>query len=254
MIKFFKNIRKANLKEGKMANYLKYAIGEIVLVVIGILIALQINNWNEKQKERILEKKYLLRLVEEFNTDLDNITSNINAIKKRKERAEFIMKTIDNPQLAEDSANYFVKSIEYAGYTSFPVISDNTFEEIKSSGKLSLITNESIRGALQQYYSWTSKRNQYNFIREDIQLSYLKENQGVLNAEQQISMGSFADPRQFNKTEAKLTYERMIQKPDFLAILPIIIKSQIRTGETFIDIKQNAMDVKMMIQNELKNR
>ena len=50
MIKFFRNIRKTNLKEGKAINYFKYAIGEIVLVVISILIALQINSWNENRK------------------------------------------------------------------------------------------------------------------------------------------------------------------------------------------------------------
>jgi hypothetical protein len=63
MIKLFRNIRQKLIKEGKTTNpafakasagtYLKYAIGEIVLVVIGILIALQINNWNERRKDRI---------------------------------------------------------------------------------------------------------------------------------------------------------------------------------------------------------
>jgi len=51
MIKLFRNIRQKLVAEGKTTNYLKYAIGEIVLVVIGILIALQINNWNESQIE-----------------------------------------------------------------------------------------------------------------------------------------------------------------------------------------------------------
>ena len=55
MIKFFRHIRQQLLSEGKTANYFKYAIGEIVLVVIGILIALQINTWNEFRKERKIE-------------------------------------------------------------------------------------------------------------------------------------------------------------------------------------------------------
>ncbi|GLU45473.1 hypothetical protein Musp01_30970 [Muricauda sp. NBRC 101325] len=50
MIKFFRNIRKTLLNEGKTSKYLKYAVGEIILVVIGILIALHINNWNENRK------------------------------------------------------------------------------------------------------------------------------------------------------------------------------------------------------------
>jgi hypothetical protein len=52
MVKFFRNIRSRLLAEGKITNYIKYGIGEIVLVVIGILIALQINNWNENKKKQ----------------------------------------------------------------------------------------------------------------------------------------------------------------------------------------------------------
>ena len=55
MIKFFRHIRQNLLMENKTGKYFKYAIGEIVLVVIGILIALSINNWNESRKNKILE-------------------------------------------------------------------------------------------------------------------------------------------------------------------------------------------------------
>jgi lipopolysaccharide/colanic/teichoic acid biosynthesis glycosyltransferase len=67
MIKFFRKIRQNMLSEGKSLKYLKYAIGEIVLVVIGILIALQINNWNESRKNGTKEKEYL----EGIKTDLE---------------------------------------------------------------------------------------------------------------------------------------------------------------------------------------
>ena len=58
MIKFFRRIRQRLLSENKFSKYLLYAIGEIVLVVIGILIALQINNWNEDKKNNRLEEAY----------------------------------------------------------------------------------------------------------------------------------------------------------------------------------------------------
>src|SRR5210317_368566 len=66
MIKFFRNIRQNLIMENKTGKYLKYAIGEIVLVVIGILIALQINNWNEENKDIEQEKVYLKNLKEDL--------------------------------------------------------------------------------------------------------------------------------------------------------------------------------------------
>ena len=72
MIKFFRKIRQNLLSEGKTGKYLKYAIGEIVLVVIGILIALSINNWNNNQQDKRTEQATLKALLSEFH---DNRTS-----------------------------------------------------------------------------------------------------------------------------------------------------------------------------------
>lgn len=69
MIKFFRHIRQQLLAEGKTGRYLKYAIGEIVLVVIGILIALQINNWNEDRKMQIAQKRLLINLYDDLTAD-----------------------------------------------------------------------------------------------------------------------------------------------------------------------------------------
>ncbi len=85
MIKLFRNIRKKLLEQGKTTNYLKYAIGEIILVVIGILIALQLNNWKESNTERSLEKEYIVSLIEDIKKDSQNfdiaIKLNQNRIK-----------------------------------------------------------------------------------------------------------------------------------------------------------------------------
>jgi hypothetical protein len=69
MIKFFRRFRQKLLTENKFSKYLIYAIGEIILVVIGILIALQINNWNENRKAKRVEKITLTQLLEDFNTN-----------------------------------------------------------------------------------------------------------------------------------------------------------------------------------------
>jgi len=69
MIKFFRHRRRDIIETGKTGKHLKYAIGKIVLVVIGILIALSINNWNEKVKNKHKEKDHLVNLLQELKMD-----------------------------------------------------------------------------------------------------------------------------------------------------------------------------------------
>ena len=70
MLKFFRQIRQSLLSQGKSGKYLRYAVGEIILVVIGILIALQVNNWNEKRKSEAAQNQLLLKLVDDLKQDI----------------------------------------------------------------------------------------------------------------------------------------------------------------------------------------
>ncbi|PJB18813.1 MAG: hypothetical protein CO117_06955 [Flavobacteriaceae bacterium CG_4_9_14_3_um_filter_33_16] len=81
MIKIFRKIRQNLVMENKTSKYFKYAIGEIILVVIGILIALQINNWNEGRKENQKEKATLQRFLNDLKADSINFQTNLNYIK-----------------------------------------------------------------------------------------------------------------------------------------------------------------------------
>jgi hypothetical protein len=78
MIKFFRKIRQNLLSEGKLGKYIKYAIGEIILVVIGILIALQINNWNENRKQQ----SEIIDIYNQIALDLDNDISEFSSVIK----------------------------------------------------------------------------------------------------------------------------------------------------------------------------
>ncbi len=77
MIKFFRRIRQNLLSEGKTGKYFKYAIGEIILVVIGILIALSINNWNEGRKEIEQEQTILKQLKTDYEANLIQLENKI---------------------------------------------------------------------------------------------------------------------------------------------------------------------------------
>ena len=104
MIKFFRHIHKSLLVKNKTGKYFKYAIGEIILVVIGILIALQINNWNENRQQKQTLKNIYTIIVE----DLTNDISDINVILKSKEdRKPIFNKVLDGLMTKEDYENCF---------------------------------------------------------------------------------------------------------------------------------------------------
>lgn len=80
MIKIFRNLRKKLIAQNKVKNYFLYAIGEIILVVIGILIALQINNWNEERKSKIQEQIILKNLVQDLKADSLSFSKNLKIL------------------------------------------------------------------------------------------------------------------------------------------------------------------------------
>ena len=78
MFKFFRNIRQSLLMKDKISKYYKYAFGEIILVVIGILIALSINNWNEARKNRIEQLILINNIIEDLRLDSIHINKSLS--------------------------------------------------------------------------------------------------------------------------------------------------------------------------------
>jgi hypothetical protein len=147
MIKFFRKIRENLIMENKTGKYFKYAIGEIVLVVIGILIALSINNWNENRKNKIIEHTYLENIKADFILNLSSLDKFIldreNSIKASDSILEFFNgeRDLDINAFNRYSVNVMVW---------FPFEQhDNTYKELLNSGNLSIITNKNIKDRIQ---------------------------------------------------------------------------------------------------------
>lgn len=142
MIKFFRRIRQNLLTENKLSKYLLYAIGEIALVMVGILLALQVNNWNEERKTRKIEKRMLEELVEnlEFNTEI--LEKWITANRKNDRSSEIIIRALEDKLPYHDSLiNHFAKSI-YIG--KLALISEVGYESLKNVG-LEIIRNKQMK-------------------------------------------------------------------------------------------------------------
>lgn len=141
MIKFFRKIRQQLLIENRTGKYLLYAIGEIVLVVIGILIALQINNWNEFKKDRVVENKHLNELKENLNTNLVRLKDEIQKEHKSITEINLIVEHLDHRRAYHDSLDAHFRQ---AFLSHDIVLSSSAFEAIKSKG-FEIIHSDSLR-------------------------------------------------------------------------------------------------------------
>ncbi|MBO6793044.1 DUF6090 family protein [Polaribacter sp.] len=146
MIKFFRKIRQKTLTENKFSKYLLYAIGEIILVVIGILIALQINNLNEEKKSRTKEVSYLKNIKTDLvitNLEIDQYISN------RTERAISASNVVEhyNGRPVTDWNEFNKYTIDVYTWQRF-YQTDNTFQELMNSGNFAIISNDSIKNEL----------------------------------------------------------------------------------------------------------
>jgi hypothetical protein len=143
MIKFFRKIRYDLMDKNKTAKYFKYAIGEIILVVIGILIALQINNWNENRKDGIKEQQILSQLKEEYKANLLQLEQKIIHRKRIIKAANKVLQHIDEPlTVNSDSLNSQLNVM--IGNPTFKPIQNNLI----NSGDILLIKNKKLNQLL----------------------------------------------------------------------------------------------------------
>jgi len=154
MITFFRKIRKNSLSDGKTGKYLKYAVGEIVLVVIGILIALQINNWNEQRKFN----REIVDVLSEMRSNLISDSISIRQTRITKAEDIKIQSTVINAleigNIPYDSIEHHLGRVMIARRI---VLVDNGYQLMKKFG-LERIKDQELRNELINYYTNSTKR------------------------------------------------------------------------------------------------
>jgi hypothetical protein len=155
MIKFFRKIRQNLLIENKTGKYFKYAIGEIVLVVIGILIALQINNWNENRKDYAKSKNYLSEIISDLKKDTINFNDGIEVLNKLIADEEWVLSTFD----------YTFNDVDrlwdcFSGWYMDYEINDRTFQKIQNEGNSRLVGFDSLAEKINNYYTTVKARTE----------------------------------------------------------------------------------------------
>jgi len=184
MIKFFRQIRRNLMEQNKTGKYFKYAIGEIVLVVIGILIALGINNWNEHRKDLEKEKNISVNLQQEFSQNLKLIDIILEEVNNNEQACFTLMEYMN--QVIDETKSKTIDSLIYWAieHNSFNP-SNSTYTEILNTGKIELVQNKKLKTSL---FDWSreleeNKATHYIFekwIEEGI-LPYLSKNIALKN-------------------------------------------------------------------------
>ena len=153
MFRSFSRIRYKLAAENKPAKYARYAIGEILLVVIGILLALQIDAWNAEGKDRRSGKHYLEDFKQDFLIDSSRLAYFTDAYPKKIEALLLARSNVWDPIEIEDTLS-FIQTIGYGGVASRTSIFEtrSTYKDIVSTGNLKLISNKSLRQQILFYY------------------------------------------------------------------------------------------------------
>jgi hypothetical protein len=170
MIQFFRKIRHQLLDEGKIGKYLKYAIGEILLVVIGILIALQINNYNIYKKDRLKEAEYLTALLEDLSKDVDQLQYSLSTNDEILDGLNNVLSMLSNPKEDRDSQRkLFLNKIKYTYWYAVMEFNDVTLTQLQSTGDFGLVTSNVVSTAITNYIKGVED---CNYMKEEVQKNF----------------------------------------------------------------------------------
>jgi len=143
VFRFFRTLRQRLLIENRFNKYLLYAIGEIALVMVGILLALQVNNWNEERKQRQVENKYFFNLKNDLHADLERLEAMMALAGTKVQAAKRLKRKADRDSVGSlyDFSGDMLALIFVDEFRP----NDNTYEEMKSSGNFSTLRNDDLK-------------------------------------------------------------------------------------------------------------
>lgn len=238
MIKFFRKVRQNMIKENKASKYLLYAIGEIVLVVIGILIALQINNWNELKKEADFEHKVLNELISSLQTNIEHLNRGIEWNEDAIVSCNIILEHFKQELAYSDSLDFhFSTSLQWY----YPTLNNNAYENLKSYG-LHLIKNDSIRTALGSTYEW-----------KYVEQLNTRQEQYFFNTVAPVLTDLF-DSNEFQGKMRPLDFDGLRKSQKYAHILRTLASNRKRQILIFNMVLEDRENLSVMIVNELNNK
>ncbi len=241
MIKFFRQIRQNLLMENKVGKYIKYAIGEIILVVIGILIALQINNWNQDRKDRAIEIQLLKNLRNSLVSDIQNqIEPIINQTELDLANIADIKKFLNQSPTYNDSMNIKFNTLMYSKNFTYEITS---YKALENAG-LQMIRNPELKSRILKLYNM-----EYNEI--EFSISNFMNNVIAFFRPNMRQLFFFLDNNRENGY-TPVDYEKLRSNRDFKNNLIVCTENCTNLNESIHAVKQKVEELIGLIDTELK--
>jgi hypothetical protein len=157
---------------------------ELGVVVVGILVAFQIDRWREIRENRALEATYIRRLTADIEADVPRASLAIGLAVQRRQFAELLMDVARDPHAATTQPARFLVAIESAAFTFTPAIGTQTIDDLRSTGNLRLIRDESLLRAIHAYYGFDQQQRQWLPLNLASEQHYFELVAGVVDHEQ----------------------------------------------------------------------
>ena len=185
MIKFFRNIRKDLLEKNKTGKYIKYAIGEIVLVVIGILIALQVNNLNDRRNIATNTENNLITLRAELISNTEKLKFNIDVVNAQIRNSLNLIDSLNNNVNLDDKDRYLLNKIGTLGPLRLKSLTTTSLGDFINSGSYSAFLSGEIKNHLLVYNTEIQNvditLDRFEEYWKEIELPYLTKHFSILD-------------------------------------------------------------------------
>ena len=157
---------------------------ELLVVMVGLVAAFQVDRWWEDRGGRLDEEMYISRLISDLEEDIPSLEYAISLAEVRLGFGDYLAEVGADPSAALDKPAYFLAAISQAAYTYTPSLASHTFEDLRSTGNLKLIRDLDVKKALRSYYGFDQSQRQFINLNLMIEFRYFELSAGIATLEQ----------------------------------------------------------------------
>lgn len=207
----------------KQQHWTAFAI-ELVIVVAGVFIGLQVDNWNDARRDRQRERAYLGRIAAELDESVDSIRHSIVRTRERMALDQLLIDSVGKPELVRADPGRFIFAVTRGGYMFSPNVHGYTFEEIKSNGDMGIFSDPKLSLDLMAFYASLQETAQWSYLRALSQFEYVRRSAGILSPEQLALEPSSVGVLHTDDVDGTMVaYQRMNDRRDFVEWVPVTL-------------------------------